>query len=197
MRPAASASVSVGHHRVAGAGDVGDLVASRRSGCARSAGPGSNSAMPRLPRVTSTACMPRAPQHASRPARSSTSQVVVDADAEHLLDLRLVRRARRQAAVVEQRVARVDQHRHAAGAAAACRRSAHALRRAPASRARSRSRRSARRRRPASAATRLLGERAATARRAVDRPDSRSMRTTCCLAEWTPPARMRVLTGVR
>ena len=23
------------------------------------------------------------------------------------------------------------------------------------------------------------------------------MRTTCCLAEWTPPARMRVLTGVR
>ena len=26
---------------------------------------------------------------------------------------------------------------------------------------------------------------------------SRSIRTTCCLAEWTPPARIRVLTGVR
>ena len=28
-------------------------------------------------------------------------------------------------------------------------------------------------------------------------PSSRSMRTICCFAEWIPPARMRVLTGVR
>ena len=28
-------------------------------------------------------------------------------------------------------------------------------------------------------------------------PASRLMRTTCCFAECTPPARMRVLTGVR
>ena len=27
-------------------------------------------------------------------------------------------------------------------------------------------------------------------------PAARSTRTTCCLAEWTPPARMRVLIGV-
>ena len=72
---------------------------------------GSNSAMPRLPRVISTACMPRAPQQL--PAGPlERLRVVVDADAERLLHFRFVRRAGGQAAIVEQAVARVDEHRH-------------------------------------------------------------------------------------
>ena len=86
--------------------------------------------MPRLPRVMSTACMPRAPQQ--RPARPlERVEIVVDADAEHLLDLRLVRRAGRQPAVVEQPVARVDAAPAPAGAASA-RATARADRRRPA-----------------------------------------------------------------
>ena len=47
----------------------------------------------------------------SRPAFSSTRRFVADPDAEQLLDLRLVGRAGRHAAVAQQRVARIDEHR--------------------------------------------------------------------------------------
>ena len=55
----------------------------------------------------------------ARPARSSTSGVVVDVDAERLLDLGLVGRAGRQAAVVEQPVPAVEQRPAPAGGASA------------------------------------------------------------------------------
>ena len=71
-----------------------------------------------------------------------------------------------------------------------------ASRRTPATRARLRSR--TRGRRPHASPPRPRARKNAS--RVVRRPGcrraTRSMRTTCCLAEWMPPARMRVLTVV-
>ena len=109
-------------------------------------------------------------------------------------DLRLVRRAHRHPAVVEQRVARVDQHRrlHAARAAQDALRSRDER---AASRGRCRSRRRAARRsgRGRSTTRRAIAIRTCSG---IGPRAARSTRTTCCLAEWTPPARIRVLVGV-
>ena len=83
---------------------------------------GSNSAMPRLPRVTSTAARSRRVEQLAAGALER-ARVVADPDAERLLDLRFVRRARRHAAEPQQGVARVDEDGARAGAAdssAAC-----------------------------------------------------------------------------
>ena len=181
--------------RVAGAGHVRDLVGSEDRNV--------NVGLPRLEeRHAAAAARDEQRLHAGaaaaacgRPARarSTSSSIRMPSD---LLDLRLVRRARRQAAVVEQPVAAVDQHRDGPPPRPLRQRPRGSTRRAPASRGRIRSRTGARRRsRPAPG--QLRGERAARRPRASGQPVSRSMRTTCCFAEWTPPARMRVLTGVR
>ena len=68
---------------------------------------GWKSAMPRLPRVIEHRL--HRVRRRSQPARPlERLAIVVDADAEHLLDFRFVRRAGRQAAVVEQPVAGID-----------------------------------------------------------------------------------------
>ena len=73
--------------------------------------------MPRLPRVTSTACIRVVAAAAVPPARARRASSSI-ADAEHLLDLGFVRRAGRQSAVVEQPVPRIDEHGHRAPARA-------------------------------------------------------------------------------
>ena len=72
---------------------------------------GTKSAMPRLPRVMSTACMPVCvEQLAAGPLEHA--RIVVDADAERLLDLGFVRRARGQVTIVEHAVTAVDENRN-------------------------------------------------------------------------------------
>ena len=158
---------------------------------------GWNSAIPRLPRVMSTRLHARAPQQ--RPARPL----------EHVPDRRRCEcRATCSTSdsfgvqvvsprIVEQPIAAVDQDRDAR------RRRVRAIERAANDRGE--------RRRDETRAVvgqqhgvavgegrhQLRRERAARRRRASGQPASRSMRTTCCFAEWTPPARIRVLTGVR
>ena len=130
-----------------------------------------------------------------RPARSSTLEVVVDPDAEHLLDFGLVRRAGGQAPVLEQPEAAVDQDRDGAPP--------RPLRQPGTDRGGERRRHQARtvvRQKDRVALGEASGQLRANARltaSATGQLVSRSMRTTCCFAEWTPPARIRVLTGVR
>ena len=112
MAPAASASVIVAI-TVSPAPVTSAIWSEPKIGMCTVGLPGSNSAMPRLPRVISTRVHPRALQQRAAGALEH-ARAVVDRHAEHLLDFGFVRRAGGEPAIARQRVARVDQDRHAA-----------------------------------------------------------------------------------
>ena len=73
----------------------------------------SNSAIPRLPRVTRTAWLARARQQFP-PGLLEDLDVLADPNPQQVLDFGFVRGAGRHAAKPEERVARVDEHRRTA-----------------------------------------------------------------------------------
>ena len=182
------------HHGVAGAGHVGNLVGAEDRDVHRRRRSRTNSAMPRLPRVMSTACMPRALEHrrgrrARARAASSLMRTPSACSTSDSFGVHAVRPRYSQ-----QPVARVDEHRNRTCRGRRAERAARRderRRHQPRAVVRHQHRVGARRRRAARGARRPRAPAASIAA-----PTPRSMRTTCCLAEWMPPARMRVLTGV-
>ena len=131
------------------------------------------------------------PAQQRAPGRLQLAAVVADGHAERGLDLGLVGRDRGHAAEAEQRVARVHRDGDAAPPRPAPWPPPPGRARAARSRSRSPARRRPGPRAPRSAASAAGARGCASGRRVV-----LSMRTICCLVEWTPPARMRVFTGV-